>query len=321
MERRRLGHSKLFVGPLALGGNVFGWTVDEATSFQILDAFVDAGLNLIDTADMYSTWVPGNHGGESETLIGKWLKRSGRRNQVLLATKVGMEMNGHKGLSRAHIVASVEDSLKRLQTDVIDLYQSHQDDPLTPLEETLAAFADLIEAGKVRTIGASNFSAKRLQQSIELSRRHSWPQYVSLQPQYNLYSRQEFETELEPMCDEYGLGVLPYFALASGFLTGKYRDLDDAQLSPRGPGVVAKYLNERGRRILTGLDQVAEQTNSSVARVALAWLIARTTAPIASATSLEQLQELTAAARLNLDAASLDTLNRVSRYGVTARTG
>ena len=314
MKRRKLGGSGLEVAPFALGGNVFGWTADEATSFKILDAFVSHGFNLIDTADTYSRWVPGNRGGESETIIGKWLKQSGARSKVVVATKVGMEMAPDmKGLSKTYILREVEDSLKRLQTDYIDLYQSHTDDSATPMEETLEAYAQLMKQGKVRAIGASNFGAERLAEALRVSEQHGYPRYESLQPHYNLYERSEYESKLEPLCRQKGTGVITYFSLARGFLTGKYRSEDDLSKSPRGQGVKG-YLNERGFRILDALDRVAKQYGSTPARVSLAWLIARpsVTAPIASATSVEQLDDLAQAAQLALDAASLQLLNQAS---------
>jgi aryl-alcohol dehydrogenase-like predicted oxidoreductase len=314
MKKRKLGNSGLEVYPLALGGNVFGWTVDEPTAFAILDAFVAAGFDLIDTADTYSRWVTGNKGGESETLIGKWLKRSGKRNKVVIATKVGSEMGpGRKGLSKDYILRAVEDSLKRLQTDVIDLYQSHRDDLATPLEETLEAYAALIRQGKVRSIGASNYSAERLSEALDISARLGLPAYQSLQPRYNLYDRSEFEQTLEPLCRQKGLGVITYYSLASGFLTGKYRSDRDLSKSIRGQGVKI-YLNERGFRILKALDEVAKQKHAAPASVALAWLLARLsiTAPIASATSPEQLSDLIAATKLELDQASIEFLNEAS---------
>jgi aryl-alcohol dehydrogenase-like predicted oxidoreductase len=314
IQKRKLGNSGLEVAPWAFGGNIFGWTVDESTAFQLLDAFVDAGFNLIDTADVYARWVPGNRGGESETVIGRWLKRSGRRQQVVIATKVGMEMSPtQKGLSKAYVLSSVEDSLKRLETDYIDLYQSHKDDPDTPPEETLSAYAQLVKQGKVRVIGASNYSAERLKESLDASRKHGYPRYESLQPLYNLYDRAEYENKLEPVCLEYGLGVIPYFSLASGFLTGKYRSEADFSKSTRGSRV-KKYLNDRGLRILAALDQVAKECNATPAQIALAWLIARPsiTAPIASATSLKQLDELVGATQLKLDPESIAMLNQAS---------
>lgn len=315
IERRRLGNSDLEIAPLAFGGNVFGWTADERTSFALLDAFIAAGFNLIDTADVYSAWAAGNAGGESETIIGRWLKQTGRRGDVVIATKVGMEMGGKKGLSKSHIMRSVEESLGRLQTDYIDLYQSHVDDKETPLEETLEAFAELIRQGKVRVIGASNYDARRLAEALRVSERHGLPRYESLQPLYNLYDREAFEAELEPLCLEKKIGVINYYSLASGFLSGKYRSESDLGKSARGGGV-KKYLDERGLRILGALDEVAARLSSTPARVALAWLMARpsVTAPIASATSLEQLRDLTEAVTLELDAASLRLLDEASAW-------
>ena len=311
---RNIGSSDIAVAPLAFGGNVFGWTADEATSFSLLDHFVASGMNLIDTADVYSVWVPGHTGGESETLIGKWLKRGGKRDRVVIATKVGMEMSpDKKGLRKAYIQQAVEDSLRRLQTDYIDLYQSHSDDADTPLEETLGAYADLVRQGKVRIIGASNYSAARLEQAREVSRQHNFPLYQSLQPHYNLAERSEFESTLEPVCLAQGIGVIPYYSLASGFLTGKYRSQDDLNKSVRGKGV-KKYLDERGMRILAALDEVARDVRATPAQVALAWLIARPsiTAPIASATSIAQLDELIGATRLQLDQTMIDRLTQAS---------
>lgn len=316
MKKRSLGNSGLKVAPLAFGGNVFGWTADERTSFRLLDAFVAAGFNLIDTADVYSRFAPGNSGGESETIIGKWLKQGGRRDNVVIATKVGLEMGPHrKGLSEAYILRAAEDSLRRLQTDHIDLYQSHRDDPDTPLEETLQAYAQLMEQGKVRAIGASNYSAERLSHALAFSRRHGLPRYESLQTEYNLYDRKEYEEALEPICIENGLGVLSYFSLASGFLTGKYKSEADVANKARGD-FVKKYLNERGFRIIDALDQVSKRLHAKPAQVALAWLIARptVTAPIASATTLKQLKELIAATKLQLDDASMELLNQASDY-------
>jgi len=314
--KRKLGNSGLEVAPLAFGGNVFGWTVDESTSFQLLDAFIASGFNLVDTADIYSKWAAGNKGGESETILGKWLKQRGNRDKVIIATKVGMEMGPEKkGLSKAYILRAVEDSLRRLQTDYIDLYQSHEDDPDTALEETLETYAQLVRQGKVRAIGASNYSAKRLDEALQVSRQHGFPSYQTMQPEYSLYARAGYEAELEPLCKEQGLGVITYFSLASGFLTGKYRSESDLSKSARGQGM-KKYLNERGFRILQALDDVAERHGSTPAPVALAWLIARPTiaAPIASATSLQQLNELIEATRLQLNKSSIELLNRASAY-------
>ena len=316
MEKREIGNSGLKVAPLAFGGNIFGWTVDEAQSFQLLDAFTEAGFNLIDTADLYSKWVPGNKGGESETIIGKWLKLSGKRKKMIIATKVGSELGpNEKGLSKAYILQAVEKSLQRLQTDYIDLYQSHFDDPETPIEETLDAYALLIRQGKVRAIGASNYTAERLSQALKISEQPGYPGYQSLQTLYNLYDRADYETTLEPLCTKRGLGVLTYFSLASGFLTSKYRSEDDLEGSARAE-MVRKYVNEKGFRILKALDQLAKQRNSKPASIALAWLIARPgiTAPIASATSLEQLTDLINATRLELDQAALQLLNQASAY-------
>ncbi len=314
MNRRELGRSGLQVSPLCLGGNVFGWTVDEATSFSLLDAWVDAGMNFVDTADVYSRWVPGHTGGESETIIGKWLKKSGRRDRIVLATKVGKDMgDGKVGLAPAYIRSAVEASLKRLQTDVIDLYQSHDDDATVPLADTLGAYADLIQAGKVRAIGASNFGAARLSEALAVSQAQGLPRYECLQPLYNLVERPAFEAELEAVCVQHGLGVITFFALASGFLSGKYRSEADLAKSARGQGV-KKYLNPHGLRVLDALDAVAQRLNATPTQVALAWQIARpsVTAPIASATSLAQLADLVAAARLALDADALRTLNEAS---------
>ena len=316
MKMRQLGKSAIQVAPLMLGGNVFGWTADEATSFKILDAFVAAGLNFIDTADSYSTWAPGHQGGESEIILGNWFKRSGKRDKIVIATKVGSEIPGQgKGLSRAWIMRQVEGSLKRLQTDHIDLYQSHRDDPATPVEETLEAYAQLIQQGKVRVIGCSNFTAERTNESLAASRKHGWPRYESLQPNYNLYTREAYEATLEPLALQERLGVIPYYGLASGFLTGKYRSQDDLKKSPRGQAV-KKYLDDRGFRILQALDQVAERHQKKPAQVALAWLMARPsiTAPIASATSVEQLNELVQATTLELDRESMEKLNKASAY-------
>jgi aryl-alcohol dehydrogenase-like predicted oxidoreductase len=315
MQLRPLGRSSLRVAPLCLGGNVFGWTANEAASFRVLDAAVDAGLNFIDTADVYSTWLPGHHGGESETIIGNWLQRSARRKDVVIATKVGMEMApDRKGLSAAHIARSLEESLSRLQTDNIDLYFTHCDDASVPFEESLGALQNLLKQGKVRAIGASNFTAARFAEALETSRKHGLPRFEVLQPLYNLYARADYETTLEPLCRQQQIGVVTYFALASGFLSGKYRKPEDAAKSARGSGVVAKYLNERGLRILAALDDVARRYSASPASVALAWQIARPsiTAPIASATTVDQLVELVAATKMTLDKAAIEQLNAAS---------
>lgn len=315
MQLRALGRSGLQVSPLCFGGNVFGWTVDEATSFALLDAWVDAGFNFIDTADVYSRWVPGHAGGESESVIGKWLQRSGKRAQVVIATKVGKDMgDGKVGLRPEYIRQAVDASLQRLQTDYIDLYQSHDDDQSVPLSETLEAFADLIKAGKVRAIGASNYSAPRLAEALETSQHLGLPRYESLQPLYNLYDRAVFEAELRPLCLAQGVGVINFYALAAGFLTGKYRTEADAAKSARGPKTVGLYLNPRGLRILAELDEIAERYEATPGQIAIAWQIAQPgiTAPIASATSLAQLQDLVAAARLQLDADATEALNQAS---------
>jgi len=314
MTKRPLGNSGLSVAPWALGGNVFGWTADEAQSFRLLDAFVDAGFNLIDTADVYSRWAPGNKGGESETIIGRWLQKSGRRGEVVIATKVGLEMGPNdKGLSREYIFRAVECSLNRLQIDCIDLYQAHRDDESTPLDETLGAFADLIRQGKVRAIGASNYTAERLDEAVAVSRRLGLPRYETLQPEYNLYERAGFESGLQLLCLREGIGVIPYYSLASGFLTGKYRTEADLDKSPRGAKVKA-YLNDRGRRILAALDQVAARLRSTPAHVAVAWLRERPSvvAPIASATTLDQVNDLISAASVRLDAAAVAELDQAS---------
>jgi aryl-alcohol dehydrogenase-like predicted oxidoreductase len=316
MQTRKLGASGLTVSPICLGGNVFGWTADEPTSFAILDAFATAGFNFVDTADVYSRWIPGHKGGESETVIGNWFQRSGQRKNIVLATKLGMELApGKKGLSKAYMVQAVEDSLRRLQTDYIDLYQSHSDDAATPLEETLAAYSQLIQQGKVRAIGASNYTAPRLSEAIAIAKQHGFPRYECLQPHYNLYERAAYEKDLEPVCQKENIGVIPYFALASGFLTGKYRSEADLAKGPRGQ-MVKKYLDDRGLRILAALDATAAKLHSTPGKVAIAWLIARPsiTAPIASATSVEQLNDLVDAANLHLNAESMKALNDASAY-------
>ena len=318
MQMRTLGNTGIKVSALCFGGNVFGWTTDQNTSFALLDAFVAAGGNFVDTADVYSRWVPGHKGGESETVIGNWLAaRPGMRSKIVIATKVGMDLGGdHKGLSPKWIASAVEDSLKRLQTDYIDLYQSHTDDQTVPLADTLGAYDKLISAGKVRAIGASNYTAARLQEALQVARNNSLPVYASLQPLYNLYDRDVFEKDLEPLCKREGIAVINFYALAAGFLTGKYRSAEDASKSARGQGVTKKYLNDRGLKILAALDQVAKATGSSPGSVAIAWLLARSsvTSPIASATSLPQLQALVAATQLTLEAAQINALNLASAW-------
>ena len=315
MAFRPLGATGLSIAPLVFGGNVFGWTVDERTSFDLLDGFVDAGFNAIDTADVYSAWAPGNRGGESETIIGNWLAANpGKRDKVLILTKVGSDMGeGKKGLSARWITQAVEDSLRRLKTDVIDLYQSHWPDPETPYEETLRAYEGLLEAGKVRAIGASNLDASQLAHALAVAAEQGLPPYRTLQPEYNLYDRAAFDGALRDLCIREKLGVITYFSLASGFLSGKYRSKDDLAKSQRGEGV-AKYLTERGFRILDALDEVAGRNAAEPAQAALAWLIARegVTAPIASATSRSQLDSLVKAARLQLSADDIRLLDEAS---------
>ncbi len=315
MQKRKLGRSRIETAPLVLGGNVFGWTLDEAKSFRILDEFLGAGFDFIDTADVYSSFVPGNVGGESETILGKWLKERGNRNRVIIATKVGMQMGpGMQGLSKAYIFRAVEDSLRRLQTDYIDLYQSHRDDPETPVEETLQAYAELIRRGKVRAIGASNYGAARLVESLDIAERQGLPRYESLQPLYNLYDSADYENNLEAICKQRGLGVISYFSLATGFLTGKYRSPEDLKKGGMRGQFAERYLSPRGDKILRTLDEIAASHRSTPASVALAWLMARpsVTAPIASATSTSQLKTLTDAVQLKLEPASIEALDRAS---------
>jgi aryl-alcohol dehydrogenase-like predicted oxidoreductase len=314
MDQRPLGTTGFAVAPLALGGNVFGWTADEATSFQLLDAFVGGGCNLIDTADAYSRWVPGHEGGESEAIIGRWIARRGHHDDVVIATKVGSDVGlGRKCLRADYIVQAAEKSLRRLQVDAIDLYQSHWDDEQTPLDETLEAYARLIGQGKVKAIGASNLTAERLAQALAVSNAHGFPRYATLQPHYNLYERAGFEGALEQLCVRERIGVITYFSLAAGFLTGKYRSEADFAQSPRGPGM-QKSMNPRGHRILAALEGVARQCRATMAQVALAWLMCRAgvTVPIASSTSLAQLEELIAATQLCLDPDSIAALDAAS---------
>ena len=317
MSKRELGRSGIQVPLLTFGGNVFGWTVDQDASFNLLDALLDHKLNFIDTADVSSSWVEGNKGGESETIIGNWLKKSGKRDQIILATKVGKPMGeGKVGLSPRYIKEAVEASLKRLQTDYIDLYQSHDDDADTPLAETMAAFDALIKEGKVRAVGASNYSAPRLAEALKVSQENGLARYETLQPQYNLYDRKVYEEALEKVVTANGLGVINFYGLAAGFLTGKYRTKADAGKSKRGENVIARCLNERGLKVLAGLDQVAEKHGAQPGQVALAWQIARPgiTSPIVSATSLQQLNELAQAATLKLDDTDIRTLNDASAW-------
>jgi aryl-alcohol dehydrogenase-like predicted oxidoreductase len=314
MKKRRLGATGIEIAPIALGGNVFGWTADEATSFSLLDLFVERGFSLVDTADVYSTWVDGHQGGESEAIIGKWLKRGGAREKIVIATKVGMDMQAFgKGLSKAHILRSADASLKRLGVDCIDLYQAHIDDSAVALEETLEAFAILVEAGKVRAIGASNFSAPRLADALAVSAQNGFPRFACLQPHYHLANRSFFEGPLQKLCLEEGLGVLSYYALAGGFLTGKYRSECDLEGKARAR-TVAHYLDPRGLDILAELDRIAARLDATTAQVAIAWVMAQqgVTAPIVSATSLAQLGEVLGSAEITLDRAALDRLDRAS---------
>jgi Predicted oxidoreductases (related to aryl-alcohol dehydrogenases) len=316
MKKRKLGNSDLFVYPIAFGGNVFGWTANEKKSFEILDGFSDAGFNFIDTADVYSAWVPGNTGGESETIVGKWISQKNNRDKIVIATKVGAPMGpDKKGLSKKYIFQAVEDSLKRLKTDYIDLYQSHYDDPETPIQETLEAYNQLIKEGKVRWIGASNITPQRLTESLEIAKRLNLPKYQTLQPEYNLYQREGYEKNFEQIVLDNDLGTINYYALASGFLTGKYRSEQDLNKSQRG-GAVKNYLNERGFKILKALDDVSEQYSADQASIALAWLIARPsiTAPIASVTSLDQLEDLKKAASLKLNVEDIAILDEASSW-------
>lgn len=313
MDMRPLGNTGLSIAPLVLGGNVFGWTADERRSMELLDAFVDHGLNAIDTADSYSMWVEGNQGGESETIIGNWLARSGKRDDVVIITKVGTELSpDKKGLSSKRIVQAAEDSLRRLRIETIDLYLSHFPDSDTPIDDTLRGYETLLRDGKVKAIGCSNYDASQLREALAAAKSAGLPRYEVLQPEYNLYDRSGFEGELQDLCVTEGLGVIPYFALASGFLTGKYRSKSDFSKSARGQMVEQKYMTPRGIRILEALDAVAAQHNAAPAEVALAWLMAQegVTAPIASATSLEQLKSLVRATQLKLAPEEIDQLRR-----------
>ena len=314
MDLRRLGQSDIYIAPLMLGGNVFGWNVDQATSSALLDAFIDAGFNAIDTADTYSRWVKSHQGGESETVIGNWLKASGKRAKVVIATKVGSDMGEGKTVRKDYVLRAAEGCLKRLQVDCIDLLQTHFDDEVTPPEETMAAYAQLIAQGKVRFIGASNMSVARLKASLAASQALGIPRYQSLQPNYNLYDRVDFESQYLPVCKAEGLGVITYYSLAGGFLTGKYRSAADAAKNPSRGGKVKGYFDARGQRILQALDDAAARHSATPAQIALAWLIAQpgVTAPIASATSLKQLHEIMQAPRLKLSREDLQALNNAS---------
>lgn len=316
MKKRNLGKSALSVAPIAFGANVFGWTLNEKESFHILDEFVDNEFNLIDTADTYSTWVPGNKGGESETIIGNWLKQGSKRDRIILATKCGGDMGqGKKDLSASHIQKAVEDSLRRLQTDYIDLYQTHYDDLDTPQEETMEALDRLVKDGKVRYIGASNLSPERIESALKISQENNWAPYISVQPLYNLYDREKFETEYADLVKTHDLAVLNYYALASGFLSGKYRNEEDLNLSQRGPGI-KKYLGERGFKILSALDTLALKYEATPARIAIAWLLHKpeVTAPIASATNQKQLTELLLSASLSLTKDDMKFLDQESAW-------
>ena len=316
IQYRQLGKSDLQIAPLIFGGNVFGWTVDENKSFELLDVFTADGFNCVDTADSYSRWVTGNKGGESETIIGKWMKQKGNREKIIISTKVGSDMGqGRKDVSKKYILNAVEDSLTRLQTNYIDLYQTHWDNEATPVEETLEAYDMLVKQGKVKWIGASNLSPERLAASLAASKKHNYPVYQTLQPEYNLYDREKFEKDYQPICEQHNLSVINYYALASGFLSGKYRSEADLGKSKRGGGV-KKYLNERGFRILSALNKVAASHHTTRASVAIAWLIKQpiVAAPIASATSIEQLNALMAAATLQISSEALTELNESSAW-------
>jgi len=316
MEKVQLGKTDLQIYPVAFGGNVFGWTLDEKQSFEILNGFTGAGFNFIDTADVYSRWKPGNSGGESETIIGKWMKEKKNREEIILTTKVGSDMgDGKKGLKKDYILKAVEDSLKRLQTDYLDLYQTHFDDEATPVQETLEAYEKLVKDGKIRWIGTSNMSPERIRESMETSEKQNLPAYQTLQPHYNLYFRENYETNLEPIVKEFGIGVFTYYSLESGFLTGKYRSKEDLSKSPRGGGM-EKYFNDRGMKILAALDKVSKENNATPAAVSLAWLIQHptVTAPIVSATSLKQLDSIIQAPELKLDTNAIGFLNAQSAW-------
>jgi aryl-alcohol dehydrogenase-like predicted oxidoreductase len=313
LQPRTLGKSDIAFPPLIFGGNVFEWTADEAMSLKLIDRFVERGFSAIDTADVYSTWVPGHQGGESESLIGKWLKRGGRRDRIIIATKVGQRMPSGQGLSRSHILAAADESLRRLSTGYIDLYQAHRDDLSVDLEETLSAFAELIEKGKVRAIGASNYTAPRLAQALAVAKAKGLPAYVSLQPSYSLVHRSEFEDGLQQLCLKEGIGVIPYYVLAAGFLTGKYRQASDIEGKPRADAI-ARVFDRHGLAILTEMDKIAETHRASLAQIAIAWMMAQPaiSAPIVSATNLAQLDEILNSTEVKLDAAALARLTEVS---------
>jgi aryl-alcohol dehydrogenase-like predicted oxidoreductase len=315
MKYRKLGNTDLLVSPITFGGNVFGWTADEKMSFELLDKFTDAGFNFVDTADVYSRWNSGI-GGESETIIGKWMKQRGKRDKLIIATKGGMDMGqGKTDVTKKYLIKAAEDSLKRLQTDCIDLYQTHKDDESVPVEEALEAYAQLIKEGKVRYVGASNFSPERLAIALKVSEKNNLPRYETLQPLYNLCDREVFEKELEPLCVKNNIGVINYYSLAAGFLSGKYRSKADLKKSVRG-GKVANYMNERGERILKAVDELSVKHKSSNASIALAWLLQRpsVTAPIVSSTNPEQLDTIIASIHLELEKDDISLLNSVSRW-------
>lgn len=311
MQKRLLGSTGIEISPLIFGGNVFGWTIDQQTSFSLLDQFVEAGFNCIDTADVYSAWAPGNKGGESETIIGNWLKQKGGRDKVVIATKVGSDMgDGKKGLSKKYILQAVEASLKRLQTDYVDLYQSHYDFDDAPLQERLEAYDQLIKQGKVRAIGASNYNAERLKEALQISREDKLASYQTLQPLYNLYDR-DIEKDIQPLCIEHHIGIIPYYSLAAGFLTGKYKSMNDVEKNPARAGGVKKYLNEKGFQLLEVLNFVADEIGATPAQVSLAWLLTRpaVSAPIASSTNGHQLNDLIKGVQLNLSSQAVQKLN------------
>ncbi|MEX6507160.1 aldo/keto reductase [Jiella sp. M17.18] len=311
MDKRKLGRSDISIAPIVFGGNVFGWTADRETSFALLDRFVEAGFNAVDTADVYSAFAPGNEGGESETIIGEWIASRKRRDDLVILSKVA-KWQKHKGLSQANIMAAIDSSLKRLKTDHIDVYFAHEDDKSVPLEETLGAFARLVDAGKVRVLGASNYEAARVEEALTVSEANGWPRYEVLQPEYNLYARGDFEGPLKETAQKHGLGVVTYFSLASGFLTGKYRSKADIQGANR-ERMLGGYFDDggKGQRILKALDAVAKDTGAKPAEIALAWLIAKdaVTAPIASATSVKQLDETLGAAKVTLSGEQMRVLD------------
>jgi aryl-alcohol dehydrogenase-like predicted oxidoreductase len=319
MLTRKLGRSDLDVSVLCFGGNIFGWTTDDDASYAVLDAFMEAGGNFIDSADVYSRWVPGNKGGESEEVLGRWMKARGNRADVVVATKLGSPMGDdgtRQGLSKRWMTQAVEDSLRRLQTDYIDLYQSHRDDPSTPMEETLGAYDDLIKQGKVRHIGASNFTAERLAEALAISKRDGLPRYESLQPVYNLMQRADYEKDLEPLCQKEEVGVIPYSSLASGFLSGKYKADAPLPSSARASSIQQKYMNDKGFAVLSAVEDVAKRLNATPAQVALAWIASRPgmTGPIASATTPDQLKDLVGGIGLELDADAIATLDNASAW-------